>query len=110
MDTSILVTLGLVAGTAGIVFLSSFLRRKGYVAPEDLVFSINVLKISSAVIDELNLKQEPQIKAITNLIVTYLVQKLLVMELPSFQMVQYLQELILQVRFINLQITGIVGL
>ena len=59
----------MVALTCGVIFGAGYLRKKGYVLPEDLSFAINVLKLSSAVIDELDLKQEKQIKAITNFIV-----------------------------------------
>ncbi len=61
---AVLIVVGVVGGTAGV----SWLRRKGHVKTEDLQMAAQLLGLSIAVFDEMNIKQEREIMNIAKLV------------------------------------------
>jgi hypothetical protein len=68
MDYSILFVLVAVVLSLGLAFGVSYLRRNNYITSEDLKFASEILGLTSAIIMELNLKQETEIKKLTSII------------------------------------------
>ena len=69
MNYTILYAILIVALTVGLVFAGKYLREKNLVKSEDLTFAINILQISTAIVSELNLDKETEIKAISQVVV-----------------------------------------
>lgn len=69
MDYTIFWIIGIIAITIGSVYLVSYLRKKNYVAKEDLIFVSELLNLSLKIIDELNLEKEKQIKKISQIVI-----------------------------------------
>ena len=68
MDVSIFYVIGSVVMVLAIVFGTSYARKQGLVSADDLIFSARVLGLTASIIEELQLKQEPLIRPITNII------------------------------------------
>ena len=68
MDFQILYILIAVIIVLAIVFGTSYARKKGLVSADDLIFSARVLGLTASIIEELNLKQEPLIRQISNVV------------------------------------------
>lgn len=68
MDYTILYVLAAVILSLGIAFSVSYLRKNNYISTDDLKFASEILGLTSAIIMELNLKQEPEIKKLTSII------------------------------------------
>ena len=68
MDYTILYVLAAVILSLGIAFGVGYLRKNNYITKEDLACASEILGLTSAIIMELNLKQEPMIKQITTIV------------------------------------------
>ena len=68
MDVSIFYIIGAVVTVLVIVFGTSYARKQGLVSADDLIFSARVLGLTASIIEELNLKQEPLIRQISNVV------------------------------------------
>lgn len=69
MDYTVFWIISIIASVIGLVYLVSYLRKKNYVAKEDLIFVSELLNLSLKIIDELNLEKEKQIKKISQIVV-----------------------------------------
>ena len=69
MDTTILYVLLSVGIAFGVAYLVSYLRRKNLLKQEDLMFAIKALDLTIAIVDELNLKHETEIKQISQIVI-----------------------------------------
>lgn len=52
----------------GITYLSKYLRERNIISQQDLEFAVTMLGITSQVINELHLKDEKNIRIITNIV------------------------------------------
>jgi predicted RNA polymerase sigma factor len=68
MDYTIFYVLAAVILSLGIAFGVSYLRKNNYITSDDLKFASEVLGLTSAIVMELNLKQEPEIKKLTSIV------------------------------------------
>jgi len=68
MDYTVLYILVAVVLSLGIAFGVGYLRKNNYITKEDLAFASELLGLTSAIILELKLKEEPLIKQITNIV------------------------------------------
>lgn len=69
MDYTILFAIGIVVVLIGLAFLAKTLRKKNIVTSDDLMFATNLLGLSVAIIDELNLREEDRIKDISKIVI-----------------------------------------
>lgn len=69
MNFDMLYLIILIVYAIGLVYGIRYLRRKDYIASEDLLFAAKVLDLSLKIIDELNLQKEKQIKTITQIVI-----------------------------------------
>jgi hypothetical protein len=68
MDYSVLYIIVILIGIVGVAFGVAYLRKNNYVSKEDLLFASEILGLTSAIIMELNLKNEPELKKITSIV------------------------------------------
>lgn len=68
MDISFLYILGAIIIVLAVIFSVSYARKKNLVSADDLIFSARVLGLTANIIEELRLKNEPQIKQIANIV------------------------------------------
>lgn len=68
MDYSILWILGIIAIVIAFIFGVLYLKKKGVVTESDIKTVADMLGLSLAILDELDLKQEPEIKKISEFV------------------------------------------
>jgi hypothetical protein len=68
MDYSILYALSILVLTLLIIFGTLYLKKKGVVSQNDLTYVSSILNLSLAIIDEMDLAKEKEIKSISNVI------------------------------------------
>lgn len=68
MDYTILIIIGILAGLMGLALGIGWLRRKGYIIPEDLYLVMKAFDLTIQVVDELNLDKEEEIKKVADLV------------------------------------------
>jgi hypothetical protein len=70
MDYTILYVLGIIIFTLGISFGLGYLKKKNIIKADidDIIFVVSLFNLSVEVVDELNLKQEPLIKKIADIV------------------------------------------
>lgn len=69
MDTTILYVILATSIAFGVAYLVSYLRRKNLVNKEDLKFATKALDLTIAIVDELNLKHEKEVKQISQIVI-----------------------------------------
>ncbi|MBO5095249.1 MAG: hypothetical protein J6B98_00030 [Bacilli bacterium] len=72
MDTTILISIGVVVLVLTFAVVVSYLLKNSSIRKEDLETVKQVFKLTTNVIDELNLKQEEQIMSISQIVVSSL--------------------------------------
>ena len=68
MDYSIFILILFVIIAIGSVFGIGYLRKNGYVKSEDLLFVIKTFDLTISILDELNIRNESQIKSLANMV------------------------------------------
>lgn len=68
MDFTILYIISAIIGVLVFTYLIAFMRKKGVIKTEDLLFVAKLFNLSMLIIDELNLQKEDQIKQIGKIV------------------------------------------
>jgi hypothetical protein len=69
MDLTILYVILIIAFVIGLSFLSKYIKSKNIVSSDDMMFAMQVLKLSVEIVDQLNLKNEEKIKSIAQIVI-----------------------------------------
>jgi hypothetical protein len=72
IDYSILWIITFVGITVGLIYLTSYLRRKKLITSDDLQFAMLSIGLTMEIVDQLNLKNESEIKKITSIVLNSL--------------------------------------
>jgi hypothetical protein len=71
-DYTVLYVIGIVCFVIGLTFLAKYLKKKNIIDSEDLQFAMTTMGLTLQIIDELNLKQESEIKKISSIVLNSL--------------------------------------
>jgi hypothetical protein len=69
MDLTILYAIGVLVLVIGFLIGIKQLKKKGIIDSDDVLFAVKVLDLSIAIVDELDLKNESEIKKISQIVV-----------------------------------------
>jgi hypothetical protein len=72
IDYSVLWLIVFVGVTVGLIWLTSYLRGKKLITSEDLQFTMLTIGLTIEIVDQLNLRQESEIKKITSIVLNSL--------------------------------------
>ena len=70
MDFTIIYIILIVALTIGLILVGKYVREKQIIKSEDLTFAVSVLQLSTAIVSELKLDKEKEIKTISQIVVS----------------------------------------
>lgn len=85
MDYNLLILLGIIIATVGLVFLIKFLKKKDIVDESSIETTSDILKIASLLIEELKIKDEDKIILITTIIVDGLNRSIDIMRMKDIE-------------------------